>query len=286
MLAPRTRPDDVPSGKPDPRDWLILAGLAAAALLAVEGIPGLFRLDNPTAPRTPELPPSAALLAVGLSVSLCTAGALYVVLRRRPGFPPLALGLAVAYNVLIVLLKFTLGPAALWQGQYESYFGTFGVALSRSISVAILYLLAFAIVGGITWFWVIRRIERGTLPQAKLLGAHTPGVVLMAGCLIFASSLIFVSWALAPSLTADLYLQILFSGTIGTLAAVLLAATMTSGILAFVLAGRRAIDIRDAGFVVTLFWVGLALLVIYHILWVLYIVTLAAIWPLRTYVPK
>jgi hypothetical protein len=37
---------------------------------------------------------------------------------------------------------------------------------------------------------------------------------------------------------------------------------------------------------VAFFWVGLAFLAIYHVVWVIYIVALTALWPLRVVVPK
>jgi hypothetical protein len=73
---------------------------------------------------------------------------------------------------------------------------------------------------------------------------------------------------------------VLSSGT-GVLAAVLLAAAITAAAGAFRLASERAVLIRDASALTTLFWLGLALLAVYHVLWVVYILTLVALWPVK-----
>jgi hypothetical protein len=108
----------------------------------------------------------------------------------------------------------------------------------------------------------------------------------VAGILVFAGSLLFIGWSLAPSLSGDPYLQVLFDGALGVGAAVILAGAITTGVLAFAVSGERAVALRDASLVASLFWIGLALLAVYHALWVFYILSLSAIWPLRTYVPK
>jgi hypothetical protein len=38
--------------------------------------------------------------------------------------------------------------------------------------------------------------------------------------------------------------------------------------------------------VVTLFWLGLGFLALYHVLWIVYVLVLGSIWPLKTVVPK
>ena len=270
-------------------DGPVLAGLVALALAVVEVVPRLFPRPpawaqyGPVPP--PSAPPAAALLTVGLGVSLCSAAAVYVALSRKAGFPRLALWLAVAYNVPIVLVKFSLGPAALWQPSYESFLGTAGVAAGKALGIFLIYAAAFAIVGVFFWERTRRRILRGK-PGPSFLDRHGPRVLVLTGILVFGGSLLFIGWSLAPALSGDPYLQVLFDGTLGVGVAVLLAGALTSGILAFAVTGNRAVTLRDASLVATLFWTGLALLAIYHALWVFYVLSLSAIWPLRTYVPK
>jgi hypothetical protein len=53
----------------------------------------------------------------------------------------------------------------------------------------------------------------------------------------------------------------------------------------------RALDrqpqvVAEAGAIVSLFWLGLGFLALYHVLWIVYVLVLGSIWPLRTVVPK
>jgi hypothetical protein len=44
--------------------------------------------------------------------------------------------------------------------------------------------------------------------------------------------------------------------------------------------------VADVGAIVSLFWLGLGFLALYHVLWVVYVLVLGSIWPLRTVTPK
>jgi hypothetical protein len=52
-------------------------------------------------------------------------------------------------------------------------------------------------------------------------------------------------------------------------------------VLAFRSAAERAQILGDAAVFVSFFWVGLAFLALYHALWVVYILVLTSIWPLK-----
>jgi cobalamin synthase len=71
------------------------------------------------------------------------------------------------------------------------------------------------------------------------------------------------------------------------------AAIMLALLLASVLAyksfdevEKRAVRLGDATLLASFFWLGLALIVLYHVMWVVFLLTLVSIWPLRTYTPK
>jgi hypothetical protein len=49
----------------------------------------------------------------------------------------------------------------------------------------------------------------------------------------------------------------------------------------FLVAGVAAI-VLTASF----FWLGLALILLYHVMWIVFFLTLVSIWPFRTYTPK
>jgi hypothetical protein len=65
---------------------------------------------------------------------------------------------------------------------------------------------------------------------------------------------------------------------------VAVAATLAGAM--FANAADRAKAVGDAAVLVNLFWVGLAFLALYHVLWVVYILALTTIWPLKVVTPK
>lgn len=71
------------------------------------------------------------------------------------------------------------------------------------------------------------------------------------------------------------------------------AAIMLALLLAAVLAyksfdevEKRAVRLGDATLLASFFWLGLALIVLYHVMWIVFLLTLVSIWPFRTYTPK
>lgn len=49
---------------------------------------------------------------------------------------------------------------------------------------------------------------------------------------------------------------------------------------------ERAQLVGEVALLVSVFWVGLAFLALYHALWVIYVLVLTSIWPLRVITPK
>ena len=103
----------------------------------------------------------------------------------------------------------------------------------------------------------------------------------LAGLFILAGSWLFLSWLVAPSVTGDQSGGYLFTSASGTLVAASLGAAIAAASAAFQLTSERAVVVRDASLLTMLFWLGLGLLVLYHILWVEYIIGLLAIWPVK-----
>lgn len=272
--------------------WLAVPVLILAAYLAVSKIPLLFTPTSTPAPGT--TPAAGALLAVGLAVTIMSAGIVYIALGKSANgsFPKLALGLVIAYNGLIVLVKFVLGPPGVWLRTYavntydnpppavypSSASGQAGnTAALEAVGLFLLYAAALVIL----FVFYRRRVSS----QLRRLGSGRASrrfmAIPLASVFIFAGSLIFVGWFAAPFLSGDPYIRSLFSGASGVLAAVMLAGAITAASAAFQLTSERAVLVRDASLVTTIFWLGLALLAVYHVLWVVYIVTLLAIWPVK-----
>ncbi len=82
------------------------------------------------------------------------------------------------------------------------------------------------------------------------------------------------------------YVQFVFSSGFSLAVSFALIGATTLAALAFHEVGERARIVGDVGVLVAFFWVGLAFLALYHVVWVIYIVALTALWPLRVVVPK
>src|SRR5436190_1681272 len=56
--------------------------------------------------------------------------------------------------------------------------------------------------------------------------------------------------------------------------------------LAFDATSKRADAVGDATMYMSFFWVGLYFLALYHVLWVVYVLVLTSMWPLKVVTPK
>jgi hypothetical protein len=82
------------------------------------------------------------------------------------------------------------------------------------------------------------------------------------------------------------YLDFVFSSSLSLMIAVILACATALAAVAFNSAADRARLVGDATVFVSFFWVGLYFLALYHVLWVVYVLVLTAIWPLKVVTPK
>jgi hypothetical protein len=49
---------------------------------------------------------------------------------------------------------------------------------------------------------------------------------------------------------------------------------------------KQAVRLGDATLLASFFWLGLAVIVLYHVMWLVFLLTLVSMWPFRTYTPK
>jgi hypothetical protein len=264
--------------------WLKVAVAFGLAALVATWLPGASG-DGAT-------PPLADLVVSGALIAALTTGALFVVLRFDLGLPAAAVFYAVAFNLLIVLVKFVWGPAGLYQVNVDlernlsSQLGDPALAAFAAGFVLALYVAVYLIV----YRFTKSRLERQ-------LGMPPPGRRVSAAWLLL--PILFVVFAITTGgglivLLIPLlfgaggieYMQFVFSSGYSLAIALALVGATSLAALAFKEVGERARLIGDVGVLVAFFWVGLAFLVIYHVVWAIYIVALTALWPLRVVVPK
>jgi hypothetical protein len=119
----------------------------------------------------------------------------------------------------------------------------------------------------------------------RVSGRKVAIAVVVLTILIIASggAILLVAFPLIAGLD---YLDFVFSSSLSLLIAVILACATAFAAMTFNSAADRARLVGDASVFVSFFWVGLYFLALYHVLWVVYVLVLTAIWPLKVVTPK
>jgi hypothetical protein len=273
------RPEQRPLRLPR-SSWIILVVAVALALAAI----ALFPRSGGDAP------PLASLALIGAVIAAVMATALHTIVRRDLRLPSrAAISFAIAF-ALIAIVKFVLAPFGLYEVNairaLDDAFGTvadLGGAGITAASVFALYALGYRML-----YWVglgdrapirKRRDDRERAPSRRrkvMVGVAL--VVLAIPWLVF---LVFVVLA-APRQ----YLEFVFAGAGVVIAlALTIAATLIGSAFRTVdtVDGSRVVDV---GAIVTMFWLGLGFLALFHVLWMVYVLVLASVWPLKTVTPK
>jgi hypothetical protein len=262
---------------------LALFGLGGSAVLAT--VPRLY--PSPVGPGFP------VFLVSGVAMIVLTAGLFGYIYRLGMGFGRAVLVLAAGFNALIAAVKLGLAPAALYQANREQSFdASMGdpngpwFYLGVGTGILLLYVLVFGVM-----YRVFRsRFRRRSLPSEpppEQRGRWSRGqiVVGVVACVAFAASFVWLLPLIYVGLPTLSYLSYI-SSTFGV--AILLALILAAFLAyrAFDEVEKRAVRLGDATLLASFFWLGLALIVLYHVMWVVFLLTLVSIWPFQTYTPK
>jgi hypothetical protein len=227
-----------------------------------------------------DVPELGLLLTTGVLVGLATTGALYLALRRDLGLPTTVALFAVGYNALVVLVKFVLSPEALYEhseaGTLEAFIDPSDSAAATFISASVFVLYAVALI-------VIYRIARRRLVERRPPSWKRIIVIaLLTGAELFATGglpLLLLFGGLE-------YIDFVFTSAVSGLVALALGGAVALAAVAFRSTADRARLVGEVALLVSMFWIGLAFLALYHALWVVYVLVLTAIWPLKVITPK
>jgi hypothetical protein len=250
---------------------LLGTAMAATAVLA----PGIALWA--TGSQQPEY-----LVIAGTGVAMIVLSSLFLTCASRViGLGAAWLGLAVLSNGLILAGKFVLVPLAYSRTTFVS-----GDPFQDVQSQAYFPLLAAGVVVlqagvlALLYAWARGRVtrelgaKRSALRRADLvIGLITVCVVLGAAVLLFTS----------PSLIG--YAVGTVAATSGAAVAVVLLAT-GAGAGALLEAARRSISVRDTAIVTSVFWLAVAMLLVYHVVWVIFMTVLVSLWPLKVVAPS
>ena len=264
--------------------------LTLFCLLSILAIWVIPKLDPST-----EGPGSITVLGVGLVMTLFTAGVIYFGANTSLNLPKKFFLFAFLYNALIIAVKFTISPLSVYQANQLKTFD-FQInenPLMLAIIAAVIFLLYFIVFSGI-YLYFKRKVNKSipqdaTVPVEKTKGHKALvfwGIALLVGVIIFAGGGAIFFFPLFFSLNAIEYLSFVFSTVFGLVIALALIGAIYFVTGAFRSAAEQAIIMRDVTILASFFWIGAAFLLIYHALWVVYLLILTALWPLRVVVPK
>lgn len=269
---------------------LVIFGLAGGVIAMMA--PRLFT-DS-------ERPGFTLFLAVGVAVIALTAGLFGYIDRLGMGFGKTALVLAAGYNALIAAVKLGLAPAALYEANQEQTFDTFygdpnSPVFYVGVGVAVLFL--YVAVFGVMYGSFKRRFRRRTEAQADVAPTGQANdrtsrrgvslrrlvvisvVILAVGLSFWWVPLFFIA---VPALA---YFSYIFAGFGAAIALALILAAILA-YKTFDEVEKQTVQLGDATLLANFFWLGLVLILLYHAMWAVFLLTLVSIWPFQTYTPK
>jgi hypothetical protein len=251
---------------------------------AAFGVALLIVLLVPHQNESGETPPGRILVLAGLLVTLTTMVALGLVLRHDLRLPARVAVYAVAYNALIVLVKFVLAPYGLYEVAHSitfesfiSYNDPFGVGFTAA-TVVLLYVGVYALI-----YRVVRRKLTVAGGHGVLADPRRLVLPILALTFVVAGTGGIALLILASGID---YLRFVFASSVSFGIAVALAVAIALATMGFKSVADRANLIGDAAVLTSFFWVGLYFLLLFHFLWVVYMLVLTSIWPFKVVVPK
>jgi hypothetical protein len=279
------------SSAPTVRDASLSTSLVVKLVVAAVLSLGVVALAPHTVSAGGDVPPGRMLLITATSIGLICSILLFWGLRSDVRLPVKVAVYAVVFNALVIVVKLALAPHGFYevnqQRDIDATFGTIDNSVTAAIASACIFFLYLAV------FVVLYRMFRNKIEH---LGAEDPvprflagrhlaiGVVVLTLLLVASGgALLLVLLPLAGGLE---YLSFVFSSSLSLAIGVLLACATAFAALAFSSAADRARLLGDATVFMSFFWVGLYFLALYHVLWVVYVLVLTSIWPLKVVTPK
>ena len=265
-----------------PRPLLLKLAMAGALSLAV------VSLGPRTVERGDAVPPAGMLLATAALVGLICGGSLLWGLRSDLGLPLKIAVYAVIFNVAVIAVKLWLAPHGFYEvNQQRDLDGVFSIdnepmAFLAGATVFALYFAAY--------YFLYRVIGSRIIPSASRPPRYVSGravvliVVLATLLLVTAGAALFL--VLIPLAAGFEYLSFVFTSGLSLAIAALLACATAFAAMTLSSTADRARVVGDVSVFMSVFWVGLYFLALYHALWVVYVLLLTSIWPLKTVTPK
>lgn len=265
-------------------------------LLATIIFPNLDKSLNPGS----QHPSVITFAGVGVTLILVTACVIYFGLRSTVSLKKQFFMYAIAYNAFIILVKFVLSPSAIYDANQMRAFtnsvSMFGSGSSNPISLTMVSGVIFVLY--FLFLFVLYLFNKAKVDEALNISGKANkkiitnfGVVLGAvGLLSIISFLMFGVMGfmviLLPALNTLEYVGYLSSTVGGILIALSLVGAIIFVSATFRDVSKQAILLRNAALLGSFFWIAVHFLLIFHVLWVVYFLTILSLWPLKVVVSK
>jgi hypothetical protein len=245
--------------------------LASALAVGWIGLLVIVSMQDHTEPA----PPTSMFAAAGLLMSIVGFVTVAIAARRTGTTVRAAIALGGGFAA-IALAKFAMGPTALFQGNRRTEISSLvsmdsgALVLWIAVSILVLYI-------GAVWF-----LAAAFRPAAPPDGPSYRPVV---ACLLIAVAG-GIGTAILVTAAAGDYLVFILSGLEATgIAVALFAATLLVAV-AFRDTAQRSRALGATSIYITVAWVAISFLLVFQVLWIVFLLAVVAIWPLRTVTPK
>ena len=237
-----------------------------------------------------DVPPVGMLLTTATVVGVICAALLFWGLRADLGLPATAAVYAVAFNVLVIVVKLGLAPHGFYEvNQSRDLDGVFSIdnglmAILAAGAIFVLYAAVYVTLYRYLRVKVEHLAPEDPIPRFVRGRTLVIAVVVLTFLLIASGGALLL--LLVPIAAGFGYVDFVFSSSLSLLIAGMLAGATALAAAAFNSAADRARLVGDASVFMSFFWVGLYFLALYHALWVVYVLVLTSIWPLKVVTPK
>ncbi|HTH72573.1 MAG TPA: hypothetical protein VL737_04405 [Candidatus Pristimantibacillus sp.] len=256
----------------------LLAGIFVAAIIPVIS-GGTGEVNG--------LPPTGIFLLTGLGMILLTAGLFAYLKSCGLGLQKTALVMSFGMASTVAVIKFVLAPMALYNASLGAGLqvnfldpNTPVYYVGSGLAVLLLYVLVFR---GMHRHYRKKYLQSTDSPIEKSHRSVKIALFVILGILLAVSG----GWiAVVIGLYAIFgYVGYVFSG-LGGPVLVAIAMAIFFAKKGFETTTGDAFYLKQPALLATFFWLGLTLIFMYHIMWVVFMVSLVQLWPFNTYTPK
>lgn len=188
--------------------------------------------------------------------------------------------LAITFNFVIILMKFVVSPLTLYSKVISITTGGFSTDFDPRSSIAIvytavgvmfIYVLIYSLFYKVFYKHVKNKLANiaNNLPSSPTL--NSIAIRILTGLLIIQLLIPLVLLGAAIS-----YLGLVLNNMI-----VFIVLGIGCGLAMFYYASKTAFAYRNLLFLSSIFYIGLCLILAYHVIWVAYLAILAIVWPFR-----